>query len=75
MIVCPVITAANHASEPTRGTKISDVVTITTPIPPPSQVHQGRLLAGDLNSGGNAPVAIESSSSMAVPEPKEISEA
>ena len=52
-----------------------DVVTITTPIAPPSQDHQGRLLAAVVNRGGNDPEKTDSSNKIAVPDPNEISEA
>ena len=74
-MVCPVMTTANHGSEPTRGTRIKEVVTRTTPIAPPHHIHHGKSRGEDVNVGGKVLVNNESMRMMAVPLANEISEA
>ena len=74
-MVWPVITAANQGSEPTRGTKISELVTKTTPIAPPHHIHQGKSRRGAVKTGGKALVPTDSTKRMSVPLANEMSDA
>ena len=75
MMVCPVMIAANHINDPTLGTKINDDVTITTPIAPPHQAHQGNELGGETNRGGKLPVQMDNKNRIAVTLANEINAA
>ncbi len=69
------MTAANQGRDPTLGTKISEVVTNTTPIAPPVQIHQGNCLIGVVNCGGKTPERVVKINKIPVPVANEISDA
>lgn len=75
MIVWPVIKAANHGSEPTLGTMINDVVTMTTPMAPPIHAHQGKLVGAAVKRGGNDRVKKLMTRMIAVPDRNEMNDA
>lgn len=67
--------AANQGSEPIFGTKNSDVVTTTTPMAPPVQIHHGEPEGEVRNEGGKTPEIRQRINKNIVPIPNEISAA